>query len=149
MPAWPPLLKRTTEASGVASVQRVLLVEDEEVNRHVIARMLEKMGITVLSAEDGQQALEVLQDEEEVDCVFMDVEMPVMGGIEATQAIRNSPELAGSQRIYIIALTAHSMTGDKEKFLQAGMDDYLAKPVALGSLHSVLQRVDRHARQSP
>ena len=75
--------------------------------------------------------------------VGMDVQMPVMSGIEATRRIRFSPELASRRDIPIIALTAHAMSGDRESFLEAGMDDYLSKPVSLDDLVKAIARLGR------
>ncbi|GAB6057852.1 PAS domain-containing hybrid sensor histidine kinase/response regulator [Desulfonatronum parangueonense] len=125
---------------------RILLVEDEPSNSMPIMKLLEKTGHTVTLAEDGRQALDILATLD-FDAILMDVQMPVMNGVEATKAIRtleyekNSsiPEFQHS-RIPIIALTAYAMLGDREKFLAAGMDDYLAKPVKMGDLEKVLER---------
>ncbi|WP_243358171.1 PAS domain-containing sensor histidine kinase [Fundidesulfovibrio terrae] len=119
---------------------RVLLVEDDRTNQLTIRRMLEKAGHGVDTAGDGREALAKVAGGG-FDCVLMDVEMPVLDGVEATRVIRTSPEYAGMSRIPIIALTAHAMAGDREKFLEAGMDDYLAKPVAMQDLRRILDWV--------
>jgi PAS domain S-box-containing protein len=119
---------------------RLLLVEDEPSNAFAIRRLLEKSGHKVALAEDGHQAMDLLILED-FDCILMDVQMPVMSGVEATKAIRSSTTLGAKRRIPIIALTAYAMDGDREKFLEAGMDDYLAKPVSLDDLHAALKRV--------
>jgi signal transduction histidine kinase/CheY-like chemotaxis protein/HPt (histidine-containing phosphotransfer) domain-containing protein len=105
----------------------ILLADDFEVNQQLVVSILEKYGHHVRVTNDGKEALEALQ-RETFDIVLMDVQMPVMDGLEATQKIRNleDPKLAG---IPIIALTAHAVKGDREKFLRAGMDEYIAKPV--------------------
>ena len=90
-------------------------------------------------AENGIEALELLRNGE-FDLVLMDIQMPVMGGLAATQAIRGAPGLAPCRKIPIIALTAYAMTGDREKFLDAGMNDYLAKPLSLESLRHILEK---------
>jgi signal transduction histidine kinase/CheY-like chemotaxis protein len=106
---------------------RVLLVEDNQVNRLVAERMLTASGVDVVSAEQGDQALERLTTEE-FDCVLMDVQMPVMDGIQATQLWREKEQREDRRRVPIIALTANAMAGERERCLSAGMDDYLAKP---------------------
>ena len=122
---------------------RVLLVEDDYSNQITTRKLLEKSGHTVTLAENGRQALDHLC-REDFDVVLMDIQMPVMGGVEATEAIRNAPGLAACRHIPIIALTAYAMIGDREKFLASGMDDYLAKPVSLENLKGVLEKYVHH-----
>jgi len=118
---------------------RVLLVEDEPVNRRSIASMLGKRGISVTLAENGEEALEALA-RESFDLIFMDVQMPRMDGLEATRIIRTDPRFAHWDRVPIVALTAYAMAGDRERFLAAGMDSYLAKPVHMENLFETLDR---------
>jgi CheY-like chemotaxis protein len=108
------------------------------VNQRLVLRLLEKRGHRIVVAGDGRQALEVLNNEE-FDLVFMDVQMPHMGGVEATAAIRKEEEGSGGH-MPIIALTAHAMNGDREKYLASGMDDYLAKPIRSRELDEILER---------
>ncbi|MEG6505661.1 PAS domain S-box protein [Nitratidesulfovibrio sp. 1201_IL3209] len=117
----------------------VLLVEDDAVNQLAVRRMLEKSGMTVTLAPDGQQALDALRHAK-FDCVVMDVQMPVMDGISATRAIRTDPAFAARASIPVVAMTAHAMVGDRETFLEAGMDDYVAKPVEMGVLRRAILR---------
>jgi|MTBAKSStandDraft_2_1061841.scaffolds.fasta_scaffold00682_12 PAS domain S-box-containing protein len=117
---------------------RVLVVEDDTVNRTLTARFLGKLGHSAAQAENGQEALERLH-REDFDCVLMDVQMPVLDGIAATLAIRAKPGLGGRERIPVIALTAHAMLGDRERCLEAGMDGYLSKPVDLEELSRALR----------
>ncbi len=118
---------------------RILLVEDNPVNRLMASKMIERAGHSVQVAENGQQALDRLR-EQSFDLVLMDIQMPVMDGREATRIIR-SGECAGvGPKQTIIAMTAHAMSGDREDLLAAGMDDYLAKPVSLKRLQQVLAR---------
>jgi PAS domain S-box-containing protein len=105
----------------------VLVVEDNVVNRTLVARILQKRGHRVRTAATGEQALAILQHEE-VDLVLMDLEMPEMGGIEATRRIRQREHGTG-KRLPIIAVTAHVMRGDRERCLEVGMDGYVAKPI--------------------
>ncbi|MGD0133960.1 MAG: PAS domain S-box protein [Bryobacteraceae bacterium] len=106
---------------------RVLLAEDNAVNQRVAVRLLEKQGHKVVVASDGRKALEALA-RQQFDVVLMDVQMPVMDGVEATAAIREKEKATGIH-IPIIAMTAHAMTGDRERFLAGGMDGYVSKPV--------------------
>jgi len=115
---------------------RVLVVEDDQVNRLAAKGLLEKMGCVVELAGDGKQAVEAVA-RARFDCVFMDIQMPVLSGLEATRRIRR----AGHADLPIVAMTAYAMGGDREKCRAAGMDDYIAKPVERKSLERVLTRV--------
>lgn len=117
---------------------RVLIAEDDTVNQIVIRRLLEKNGCEVASAENGRRAFELVAAQE-FDVVLMDVQMPEMDGLEATRAIREKEKTEGRPPVPIIALTAHAMSGDKELFLEAGMNHYLAKPVDLQELLATLR----------
>jgi PAS domain S-box-containing protein len=121
---------------------RVLLAEDNPVNQVVVTRLLEKCGHTVTLAADGGEAIAALDKAGSggFDLVLMDVQMPGMEGLEATDAIRRKEHTTGSH-VPIIALTAHAMKGDRERCLAAGMDDYIAKPVREMALRSVIDRV--------
>ncbi len=114
----------------------VLLVEDNVVNQRVASRMLEKLGCRVAVAANGLEALDLVAD---AAVVFMDGQMPIMDGIEATERIR-AMEADGLRRTPIIALTAHAMEHDRQRFLDAGMDDYLAKPLRPEALAAALAR---------
>ncbi len=116
----------------------VLLVEDDPSNRIPTQKLLEKAGHKVILAENGQQALDLLATND-IDCIFMDVQMPVMNGVEATRIIRASTTLGAKKSIPIIALTAYAMTGDKEAFLAAGMNGYIAKPATLEEMTRVMR----------
>ena len=120
--------------------QRLLLVEDNRTNRMMTTEMLENMGCIVKSAENGENALEVLK-EASFDLIIMDCQMPVMDGFDCTGRIRHL-EVTGklSKRTPITALTANAMKGDREKCLAAGMDDYLAKPVRRIELQKMLEK---------
>ncbi|EFL50050.1 multi-sensor hybrid histidine kinase [Solidesulfovibrio fructosivorans JJ]] len=117
---------------------RVLVVEDDQVNQLAAKGLLEKMGCTVDLADDGEQAVAAVA-RQRFDCVFMDVQMPVLDGLEATRRIRR----AGHAGLPIVAMTAYAMGGDREKCEAAGMNDYIAKPVERQSLARVLRRARR------
>ena len=106
---------------------RILLAEDNHVNQRLVVRLLEKRGHRVQVASDGREALEKLKTAD-FDLVLMDVQMPVMGGFEATAAVREEEKSTG-QHIPILALTAHAIKGDRERCLAAGMDGYVVKPI--------------------
>mgnify|MGYP001165592387 CR=1 FL=1 len=122
---------------------RILLVEDNPVNREVACGMLETLTCRIDTAENGREALTAVEARE-YDLVFMDCQMPEMDGLTATRLIRERESEASSansvHRIPIVALTAHAMQGDRELCLAAGMDDYLTKPFTLSQLEQVLSR---------
>jgi signal transduction histidine kinase/CheY-like chemotaxis protein/HPt (histidine-containing phosphotransfer) domain-containing protein len=129
---------------GLSSGARILLAEDNEVNQEVAVGMLEALGCRVRVASSGEEALECLGSDV-FDLVFMDCQMPTMDGFAATRAIRarEADEEAGgrdSERLPIIALTAHAMQGDRQECLDAGMDDYLSKPFTKESLRQMLEK---------
>jgi PAS domain S-box-containing protein len=117
---------------------RVLLAEDNAVNQVLAARLLEKRGHRVTVAGNGKEALAALE-KDSFDVVLMDVQMPEMDGFEATAAIREIEKTSGNH-LPVIAMTAHAMAGDRERCLQAGMDDYIAKPIRLEALEELLRR---------
>jgi CheY-like chemotaxis protein len=106
---------------------RVLVAEDNPVNQELALHLLERRGHSVIVAENGRQAIEAVE-KHKFDLVLMDVQMPEMDGLEATQAIREKEKSTGTH-LRIIAMTAHSMEGDRERCLAAGMDGYLPKPI--------------------
>ena len=109
---------------------KILIVEDNEMNRDMLSRRLERRGFTIVMAVDGQQGVEMTRSERP-DLILMDMSLPVMDGWAATQAIKADAELA---KIPVIALTAHAMAGDREKAMAAGCDDYDTKPIELPRL---------------
>jgi len=122
-------------------IQRILIAEDNIVNQTVAKRILVKGGFEVDVAENGEQALYKITSGSRYDLVFMDCQMPRMDGYEASRRIRQFEQEAGQiNRIPIIALTANAMQGDREKCLDAGMDDYIAKPVKRDTLFNMLER---------
>jgi len=113
---------------------RLLVAEDNEINQEVASGLLAKAGISIRIANNGEQALEALR-EETFDGILMDMQMPVMDGLDATRAIRNQDQFSD---IAIIAMTANAMQGDRERCLEAGMNDYIAKPINPEVLYSTL-----------
>ncbi|KAM3098615.1 response regulator [Phormidesmis sp. 146-12] len=114
---------------------KILLVEDNEINRDMLSRRLSRRGFEVVSAIDGEQGIKVAQAELP-DLILMDMSLPVLDGWEATRQIKS---VTATQQIPIIALTAHAMSGDREKCLEAGCDDYDTKPVELPRLLEKIQ----------
>jgi CheY-like chemotaxis protein/HPt (histidine-containing phosphotransfer) domain-containing protein len=130
-------------SSRIAGIN-VLLVEDNEINQEIGIAMLESLGCTVLLAESGNKAIELL-GKGTFDLIFMDCQMPDMDGYEVTGIIRRNEQQAdlsgsGHTKATIIALTANALTGDREKCLAAGMDDYLAKPFTLQQINKIMSR---------
>ena len=115
----------------------VLVAEDNAVNQQIARRLLEKRGHTVVLVADGRAAVDRLE-QESFDLVLMDVQMPLMDGVEATAAIR-ARELRTGDWLPIVAMTAHAMKGDREKYLAAGMDGYISKPVQKQALWDVVE----------
>jgi CheY-like chemotaxis protein len=105
---------------------RILVVEDNQVNQKVVTAVLRKRGFSIEMASDGQEALNKLNDSPAFDLVLMDVQMPVLDGLETTRLIRKEPRW---KELRIVAMTAHAMNGDKERCLEAGMNGYISKPV--------------------
>ncbi|MBI5520942.1 MAG: DUF3365 domain-containing protein [Desulfovibrio sp.] len=137
-PAQAPTPPCATEEPGQKG-QRLLLVEDEEVSRLSAQVMLRRMGYEVVTATDGVAAVEAWR-RGRFNCVLMDIQMPLMNGVEATQAIRELEREQGRPRSRIVALTAYAMPGDRERFLSAGMDDYVTKPVQPEALLLALRK---------
>ena len=117
----------------------ILLVEDDDDNRTLAVALIERMGHSVVEAVNGQEAVRALE-QSSFDLVLMDIQMPVMSGIEATAEIRSRERLTET-RTPIIALTAYAMVGDREKYLRAGMDGYLSKPVDTNELRETISGI--------
>lgn len=142
LPARVPAATTKSESSRTPQRRRprkILVVEDNAMNIRVLTYMLDRLGHQVLAAQSGHEALSILE-RETFDLILMDVQMPEMDGLETTAAIR-SREPAGARPLPVIALTAHAMKGDRERFLAAGMQDYLRKPVKPEELDQVIDRV--------
>lgn len=119
---------------------RILLAEDNVINRKVAMKILEKLGYYVDAVPDGKEAVRILE-KDSYDLVLMDIQMPEMDGYEATRIIRNPGSMVRDHHIPIIALTANTMKGDREKCIAAGMDDYVGKPIKPEEL---VQAIERH-----
>ncbi len=125
---------------------RILLVEDNEMNRDMLSRRLARQGHTVTIAVDGAEAIEKAQADAP-DIVLMDMSLPVIDGWEATRRLRADP---ATRHLRIIALTAHAMAGDREKAMQAGCDDYDTKPLELPRLlEKIAAQLQRPSAVSP
>jgi CheY-like chemotaxis protein len=129
--------RRHTPPSGLY----ILLAEDNPLNQMVATGLLKNQGHRIALAPNGLKALEVYE-KESFDLILMDVQMPEMDGLEATARIRKKEKQSG-RRVPIIALTAHAMQGDRERFLAAGMDDYVTKPIQLDNLLEIIERLTK------
>jgi len=121
-------------------VSKILLVEDNEMNRDMLTRRLKRRGYEVVIAVDGKQGLAMAQSETPA-LILMDISLPLLDGWEATRQLKMAPE---TKAIPIIALTAHAMSGDREKCIEAGCDDFDTKPVEIarlvGKIETLLQK---------
>jgi two-component system, sensor histidine kinase and response regulator len=140
----PPLITRHS-LREMANRLRVLVVEDNVVNQTLAVRLLEKRGHAVAVAGDGRQALAALE-KEDFDLVLMDIQMPEMSGEEATAEIRKKERSTG-KHLPIIALTAHALKGDEERYLAAGMDAYVSKPIRTDELFATIDKLLGRTRE--
>ncbi len=148
-PSWPSDPAREgpaepTRSAGRPRPLRILLAEDNPVNQRVALHVLQKAGHAPLAVDNGREALAALE-REAFDLVLMDVQMPQLDGFEATRAIRDQ-EIQTGRHLPIIAMTAHAMKGDRERCLDAGMDEYVSKPIQKGELFRAIQAVTRSGR---
>jgi two-component system sensor histidine kinase/response regulator len=141
-----PLITRHSLAPSHARYT-ILLAEDNSINQKLAVRVLENRGHKVSVANNGKEALEALE-RASYDLVLMDVQMPEMDGFQATAAIRNK-ERGTETRLPIVAMTAHAMAGDRERCLEAGMDDYVAKPLKPVDLFQTIDRAIEMSRRRP
>ena len=132
VPVPPP---RPQKPVALATHLRVLLAEDNEINQRITLRLLEKLGVPADAVVNGREAVQALE-KRKYDLVLMDCQMPRMDGFEATRRIRES----GSPHVPIVAVTANAMSGDRERCIREGMNDYVSKPVELGPLAEVLEK---------
>lgn len=120
---------------------KILLVEDNEMNRDMLSRRLERRGYQVIIAVDGEEGLRLAQAERP-DLILMDMSLPLLDGWEVTRQLKTAPQ---TRSIPIIALTAHAMAGDREKALEAGCDDYDTKPVEMTRLLTKIEQLTSKA----
>jgi two-component system sensor histidine kinase/response regulator len=145
-PAGAALAPAVPATSGRARA-RVLLAEDNPINRRLVTALLEKRGHPVVTVDNGRSAVEAVAAQA-FDVVLMDLQMPELDGLEATAAIRNA-ELGTGRHLPIVALTAHAMKGDRERCLAAGMDAYLSKPIRTAELVTLVDQLTGAAEQAP
>ena len=132
---------RRVPATGL----KILLVEDNRINQRLAIELLEKRGNTVSIAENGQEALDA-HDREQFDLILMDLEMPVMDGLEATRMIRER-ESKASRFTPVIAMTAHAMKGDAQRCLATGMDGVVTKPIRPATMFQEIERAINRAAE--
>ncbi|MCZ8520750.1 MULTISPECIES: response regulator [Paenibacillus] len=130
-----------TEAPAASSSMRILVAEDNKINQLVLTKMLGKQGHRVELAENGEEAVELALGHT-YDLIFMDVQMPVMNGFDASRIIR---ERLGDACPVLIAVTANALPGDRERCLEAGMDEYISKPITTRMIADMLCRFDSRA----
>jgi CheY-like chemotaxis protein len=118
-------------------MHKILLIEDNEMNRDMLSRRLTRKGFEIAIAEDGEQGVQMAQTEAP-SLILMDISLPVMDGYEATRQIKANPT---TRSIPVVALTAHAMSGDREKCLEAGCDEYETKPVDLPRLLDKIEQL--------
>jgi len=121
---------------------KVLVVDDNQINRMLVNKVLTRWGTTVDFAENGQEAVDKIETNQNYDVVLMDIHMPVMGGLEATQIIRTKPE-AYFQKLPIIALTASMLSTEITQMTEAGMNDFILKPFEPKSLFDKLSKYQK------
>jgi PAS domain S-box-containing protein len=138
-PSSQPVIESTRLSPELEAIKnlRILIVEDNEINQYVLLAMLESIGCTATIASDGLQAVNEFETRQ-YDVVLMDIEMPIMDGMQATRAIRKHPQIT---QPHIIALTAHVMPDSRSKFIASGMNDYVSKPVLMEELIASLSKV--------
>jgi len=133
-----------TVAESKETPRTVLVAEDHFVNQQLFQTILEKRGFTVLLASDGLEAIRQVKTEPEIGLIFMDVQMPNLNGFDATQRIRE----LGVQ-VPIVAVTANALSGDRDRSLRVGMDDYVAKPFKIGDIDAVVERLKNAGKFGP
>jgi CheY-like chemotaxis protein len=138
--AAPTVPARAAEGRTGFRPLHILVAEDNAVNRKLVTKLLEKRGHRVTGVENGREAVAAADGKARFDLVLMDLQMPEMGGFEATESIRRSEARTGAH-LPIVALTAHAMQGDRERCLAAGMDAYLPKPIDVDELLATVERI--------
>jgi PAS domain S-box-containing protein len=125
------------EDSSKQNPLRILIAEDNEVNQMVLKRMIEKLGYKATIVHNGKEAIEAVE-RHPYDIIFMDIQMPFMNGIEATKSIREMTPT--NRRPFIVAVTAHALKGDRQKFLAMGMDEYVSKPISTDTVSLLIEK---------
>jgi CheY-like chemotaxis protein len=120
-----------------------LVAEDNSINQKLIQNVLNGLGVDVTLADNGKEAFE-LRQENDYDIIFMDIQMPVMGGIEATGKILEFEEQHRKHHVPVVAVTANALEGDREKYINEGMDNYLSKPIELGKIKLLIEEYVSH-----
>ena len=142
-PGKPPQV-RTKKTEAQDSRLRILVAEDNPVNRELMVHLLKKKGYTVEVAENGRDALAAVEGDR-FDMVMLDLQMPIMGGLEVAAAIREREQSSG-KHLPIVAITAHAMAADRDRALESGMDAYLAKPIQIQQLYETIDRLTEGSR---
>jgi PAS domain S-box-containing protein len=128
------------EQEGLASNSlKILLAEDNEVNQIVLKKMIEKLGYKATVVQNGKEAIEAVE-RHPYDIIFMDIQMPLIDGLVATKLIREILPAEHMKNTFIVAVTAHAIKGDREKYLAAGMDEYISKPIGMSAISDVIER---------
>jgi two-component system, sensor histidine kinase len=125
------------ENHSIGNDLKILIAEDNEVNQLVLKKMIEKLGYNSTTVQNGLEAVEALE-RYSYDIVFMDIQMPFMDGTEAVRAIKESA--SSEKEPYIVAVTAHAIKGDREKYLGMGMDEYVSKPVSMNVISAIIDK---------
>jgi CheY-like chemotaxis protein len=126
---------------------KILVAEDNPINQKLIRTTLERFGADVTLASNGQEAFE-LRKQNDYDLIFMDIQMPVMNGLDATKEILHYEQVNHLKHIPIIALTANALAGDRERYIEAGMDNYIPKPINLADLRNLIEMYHPHKRKT-
>ncbi len=130
--------KEEQQSEEIGGKLKILVAEDNDINRKLIKRTLENYNVEVTLANNGQEALEMVKNRK-FDIIFMDIAMPVMDGVEALHAILSQEINTGTKHTPIVALTANALKGDRERFLSEGFDEYITKPIKSSSIEAILQ----------
>ena len=125
--------KTTNQLSGL----KILIAEDDEINRIVVKKILENKGVEVICACDGYVAIDAYESNDDIDLVLMDIQLPGMDGVQTTAKIREIQDKK-KRKVPIIALTAYAMTGNKDYFISMGLDDYSTKPINIEHLVEII-----------
>lgn len=125
------------DENSTAQALKILVAEDDNISRLFISKVLDKFGHHVKAVKNGREVLQTLHGEDTFDVLLTDIQMPEIDGVELTKILRSDKKYQNNAHLPIIAMTAYAMTGDREKFLRAGIDEYLPKPID-GKLLSIM-----------